>query len=33
MTYLQTFSDNTAAASLPIGTVYKTPTGVLMIKY
>jgi hypothetical protein len=29
----QTFADNTAAASLPTGTVYKTSTGVLMIKY
>ena len=30
---VQTFADNAAAAVLPTGTVYKTPTGVLMIKY
>lgn len=30
---LETFADNTAAAALSTGTVYKTPTGVLMIKY
>ena len=30
---LQTFADNTAAATLATGTVYKTSTGVLMIKY
>lgn len=32
-TGLQTFADNTAAAALATGTVYKTSTGVLMIKY
>jgi len=30
---LQTFADNTAAASLITNTVYRTGTGVLMIKY
>lgn len=33
ITGLQTFADNTSAAALAIGTVYKTSTGVLMIKY
>jgi hypothetical protein len=31
--YIQTFADNTAAAALSTGTMYKTSTGVLMIKY
>jgi len=30
---IQEFADNTAAAALPANTIYKTPTGVLMIKY
>ena len=30
---LQTFADNAAAAAIATGTVYKTPAGVLMIKY
>ena len=33
ITGLQIFADNTAAAALATGTVYKTSTGVLMIKY
>jgi len=33
ITNLQTFADNTAAAALETGTIYKTSTGVLMIKY
>lgn len=33
ITGLQTFVDNTAAAALATGAVYKTPTGILMIKY
>lgn len=33
ITGLQIFADNAAAASLATGTVYRTSTGVLMIKY
>lgn len=33
ITGLQTFADNAAAAALAAGTIYKTSTGVLMIKY
>lgn len=33
MTNLQTFAGNAEAAALATGTVYKTSTGQLMIKY
>lgn len=33
LTGLSEYADNTAAASLATGTVYRTSTGVLMIKY
>lgn len=33
LTGLPTYADNTAASSLPTGQVYKTSTGVLMVKY